>query len=166
MQECCIFRQSTPTAVATQQWMPWNEYNVLLNAGRCGSVPMLEWLKRMTKPWSQKTLGHMLVDAASCGRLAAARWLRAKGAQWPTSFVSEFKDSSDRMVKQCWRLSTLQWAVASGSGWLDWHCEDYADADYTELDAKKHAADVLKWEHANDCPCTCDHHQQQQQQQH
>eukprot|EP00953_Heterococcus_sp_UTEX-ZZ885_P003356 2338-Heterococcus_DN1.PRE.11 len=150
------------------QWLhsngcQWNEYKVLMNASRGGSVPMLEWLKTVTKPWSKKTMGDMLVDAASCGCLTAAKWLKAADAQWPASFVSEYTTASDMVIKQCWCLLAVQWAIASGSGWLDWKCEDYTADKYDNEFHRKQATGVLRGAHANGCPCTCGLQQQQQQ---
>jgi hypothetical protein len=140
----------------------WDELNVLLNASRSGSVPMLEWLKTVTKPWSESCRAAMLNDAASCERLAAAQWFKANGAQWPTAFASEYLDISQVSQKQCWSVSTVQWAVAAGSGWREWKCEDYAAEKYRLQHMKQRAAGVLTWAHANGCPCTCGNQQQQQ----
>eukprot|EP00953_Heterococcus_sp_UTEX-ZZ885_P003350 2338-Heterococcus_DN1.PRE.5 len=111
------------------QWLhrkecQWDEYNVLLNASRGGSVPMIVWLKSVTEPWSKGTLVSMLIEAASCDKLAAAQWLRANGAAWPTKFASEYTTNA-KTSKQCWSLSVLQWAIASSSGWLNWKCDEY-----------------------------------------
>jgi hypothetical protein len=151
------------------QWLhsngcKWHEYSVLVNAGRSGSVPMLEWLRTVTKPWYKETSGDMLVDAASCGRMRAARWIKAQGASWPTSFVSKFTNSRKIEFRQCWSLSAVRWAVASGSGWLKWKCGNYAADKYDGEGYRKQATDVLQWAHANGCPCTCGPNQQQQQQ--
>jgi hypothetical protein len=106
----------------------------------------------------------MLNHAAWCNKLAAVKWLKAQGASWPTKFTDHYTGGTTT-VHECWSLSAVQWAVASGSGWLDWRCDDYAEAKYTEPDAKQHAVAVLHWAHANGCPCTCGVQQQQAQQQ-
>eukprot|EP00953_Heterococcus_sp_UTEX-ZZ885_P003354 2338-Heterococcus_DN1.PRE.9 len=147
------------------QWLrrsdcQWDVHDVLFNASRCGSVPMLQWLVGVTKPWPESTKAEMLVNAASCDKLAAAQWLRARGAAWPDAFASEYEDTAAGTVNQCCGLSEVQWAVASGSGWLDWKCEDYAVVKYHDEIDRKQAADVLQWAHANGCPCTCGHQQQ------
>jgi hypothetical protein len=36
--------------------LQWLHSNVLINASRGGSAPMLEWLKSVTKPWSKGTM--------------------------------------------------------------------------------------------------------------
>jgi hypothetical protein len=141
-----------------------NERNVLLNASRGGSVPMLEWLMSVTEPWSEDSTFKMLTNAASCDKLAAAQWLRDRGATWPNSFASQYKDTIAGTIKQCWSLSAVQWAIASGSGWLNWKCDDYAETKYHNNVDKQQASFVLKWAHANGCPCTCGHQQQQAQQ--
>jgi hypothetical protein len=147
------------------QWLrasscPWRVSCVLGQASRGGSVLLLEWLHTVTEPWPAIHKSKMLARAGWNNHLAAAKWLRAQGAEWPPKFAGH---SGDR---GCWSLSTVQWAVASDSGWLDWRCQDYADAIFKQRNAKEHAAAVLKWAHANGCPCTCEQqHQQQQQQQ-
>jgi hypothetical protein len=148
------------------QWLhmndcQWNERNVLYNASTSGSVTMLDWLLTVTAPWTDSTKLELLERAAWFDKLAAVQWLRARGAAWPTKFTGQYSSRRTKgTVKECWSLSAVQWAVASGSGWLDWHCDDYAEANYTRVDAKQHAADVLMWAHANGCPCTCDQQQQ------
>jgi hypothetical protein len=151
------------------QWLrdsscPWKEVFVLLNASRGGSVPMLEWLATVTQPWSEKSKADMMADAASCNELAAAQWLRGCGATWPVSFVSELS-SNGVTLAQCWSVSAVQWAVAAGSGWLRWEREDYAADKYHHGCDRRQASALLKWAHANGCPCTCGHQQQQHQQQ-
>eukprot|EP00953_Heterococcus_sp_UTEX-ZZ885_P003352 2338-Heterococcus_DN1.PRE.7 len=127
-----------------------------------GRVAMLEWLATVTQPWSEGVLTYMLTAAASCDRLAAAQWLGARGAQWPEVFYSEFIDAKFMTVKQCWSASAVQSAVAAGSGWLDWKCEDYNADQYHRACDKRQAIALLKWAHANGCPCTCEQQQQQQ----
>jgi hypothetical protein len=73
------------------QWLhsngcQWLELNVLVNASRGGSVPMLQWLQTVTVPWSSDTKQKMMKHTASCDELAAAQWLRARGAPGQVSF--------------------------------------------------------------------------------
>eukprot|EP00953_Heterococcus_sp_UTEX-ZZ885_P003353 2338-Heterococcus_DN1.PRE.8 len=102
----------------------WDELDVLKEASSSGSVPMLQWLVSVTKPWSQSTKTAMLDIAASFDKLSAAKWLRANGAAWPNAFATEH--DYYRTTKECWSLSAVQCAMACGSGWLDWKCQDYA----------------------------------------
>jgi hypothetical protein len=151
------------------QWLrrndcQWDEHDVLFNASRNGSVPMLQWLDSVTKAWSNGTMTDMLSTAASCDELAAAQWLRAKGAPWPVKFSSEYTDEHDESVKECWSLPAVQWALASGSEWLNWKCRDYAADRYRRAYMQRQATDVLNWAPANGCPCTCGQQQHQQQQ--
>jgi hypothetical protein len=151
------------------QWLrstscPWKEAAVLHNACKSGNVAMLQWLLTATAPWTDTVKQEMLQRAAWYDRLAAVQWLKAHGAQWPANFGGQYK-VRDEQVQQCWSLSAVQWAIASGSGWLQWKCEGYHADQYRYKSDKKQATDVLKWAHANGCPCTCGHHQQQQQQQ-
>jgi hypothetical protein len=127
---------------------------VLTDASKGGSVAMLEWLATVTKVWSQHIMAKMLAAAASCDKLGAAKWLRANGAAWPNAFASirvgYFDDPAE-----CWSLSAVQWAIAAGSGWLNWKCDNYAADKYDMECEKEQATDVLRWAHANGCPCTC-----------
>jgi hypothetical protein len=154
------------------QWLrssscPWIESGVLCSASRSGNVAMLEWLLAVTTtPWTGTLLSDMLDRAAWFNKLAAAQSLRARGAACPPKFFAgQSHADTDHSVNHCWSLSTVWWAIACGSGWLDWHCEDYAADGFIRSRAKRHARAVLKWAHANGCPCTCGHQQQQQQQQ-
>jgi hypothetical protein len=143
------------------QWLrssacPWVELNVLCNAGRGGSVAMLEWLLTVTSKWKASTKLLMIDYAGWNDRLDAVQWLKAQGAQWPAKFAGQYITMVTNVThNQCWSLSAVQWAIVSGSGWLDWHCEDYAAGNFTLLVAKQNAAAVLEWAHADGCPCTC-----------
>eukprot|EP00953_Heterococcus_sp_UTEX-ZZ885_P003347 2338-Heterococcus_DN1.PRE.2 len=95
------------------QWLhasscPWHKAGVLRHASRGGSVAVLEWLQTVTAPWSVDLKNSMLDRAAWNNHLAAAKWLLAQGAV-------------------CGQRHFL-WAISSGSGWLNWKCEDYAQA--------------------------------------
>jgi hypothetical protein len=147
------------------QWLrssscPWVEEHMLVNASVGGSVAMLEWLASVTEPWPEDALAEMINTAASCNKLAAVKWLRARGAQWPDSFTSQYIDAEYVAAKQCWGLAAVQWAVAAGSGWLNWKCEDFNDDKYQRICDKRQAIALLKWAHANGCPCTCKQQQQ------
>jgi hypothetical protein len=150
------------------QWLhanscPWHELDVLMRASRVGCLEVLEWLLAVTPHWSADVRNNMLNRAGWSDSPAAVKWLVAQGAEWPEAFIGSYVYHGTT-IHQCWSLSAVQWAITSGSGWLDWHCEDYSEAKFISLYAKKHAADVLNWAHANGCPCTCEQQQQQQQQ--
>jgi hypothetical protein len=115
----------------------WQVESVLSNASKSGSLPMLQWLARVTKSWSKDTMVNMLNDAASSDQLAAVKWLQARAAAWLDAFASEYMSMSDEIVRQCWSVSAVQWAVASGSGWRKWKCDDYA-ADKYEMYCSGH----------------------------
>jgi hypothetical protein len=151
------------------QWLrasscPWQESYVLGQACMRGGVAMLEWIRTVVPPWSAARKRKMLNGAGWSDNLAVSKWIKAQGAEWPSKFIGTgISTGTGTASVQCWSLTTVKWAIASGSRWLDWLCEDYVADKYTESDAKQHAVDVLKWAHANGCPCTCGHQQQQQQ---
>jgi hypothetical protein len=114
---------------------------MLSQASRGGSLAMLEWLLTVTAPWSTALKTRLLKSAGWCNSFAAAKWLIAQGAEWPPTCAGGFRDiHSALLVHQCWSLPAVQWAVASGSGWLDWHCQDNAEAKFTQTESRKHAA--------------------------
>jgi hypothetical protein len=152
------------------QWLhsndcPWVLAAVLSNACRNAHMATLQWLATVTEPWSDSTKSEMLKSAASCNHLALAKWVKAKGAAWPKNFSSNYTSETAITSKQSWSVSAVQWALASGSGWLSWKCEDYAADKYHRAYDKRQARAVLKWAHANGCPCTCGQQEQQEQQQ-
>jgi hypothetical protein len=143
---------------------PWREPAMLGNASVGGSVLLLEWLLTVTAPWPAYFKTGMLDRAGWNNHLAAAKWLEAQGAEWPLKFIGQAASRRVTTAKQrCWTLPAVQWAIASGSGWLDWRCQDYAAGSYVCEKSRQNAADLLKWAHANGCPCTCEHHHHQQQ---
>jgi hypothetical protein len=52
----------------------WVEQDVVPNAARSGSVPMLVWLQRCTKPWEHDAMNTMLYDAGCVDMLDAVMW--------------------------------------------------------------------------------------------
>jgi hypothetical protein len=67
------------------QWLrksscPWSEITVLYAAARGGSVAMLEWLLTVTSKWTSSVKQQMLNHAGWNGKLDAVQWLRARGA--------------------------------------------------------------------------------------
>jgi hypothetical protein len=149
------------------QWLrasscPWQEPLMLMTACRGGSVPVLEWLRTVTAPWTSALQTGLLKRAGWSNHLAAVQWLIAQGAEWPPTFAGCYMSNEDTTAYECWSLSAVQWAIASGSGWLDRHCADYAANNFINTTAKRHAAEVLEWAHANGCPCTCGHQQLRQ----
>jgi hypothetical protein len=125
---------------------------------------MLTWLRAVTSPWPADNL-QLLLSAAACRDGAdRAMWLRALGADWPHSFVREYPDDDDTVVRECWSSALVKWALACGSGWRDWDCFDYAADKFECEKLTQHAAELLEWAHAYGCPCTCGLVQRQQQQ--
>jgi hypothetical protein len=124
------------------QWLrksacPWAELTVLYAADRCGNLAMLEWLLTFTSPWTDITKQYMISHAGWNDKLAAAQWFRARGVKWPAKITGQYNAIlTNAIVHQCWSLTTVQWAVAAGSGWLDWHCEDYDEDNFSLLVAK------------------------------
>jgi hypothetical protein len=80
-------------------------------AGRCGSVEVLEYLLRQGMLTSDETLTSALNAAGACDQLAAAQWLRQHGAEWPT-VLRERRVLSP--IKAPWSGDTLAWARAEG----------------------------------------------------
>jgi hypothetical protein len=151
---------------------PWNEERVLLNASSSGNMQLLEWLQTVTarSVWSSDVQTRMLNQAGNYGKLEAAQWLRSCGAAWPQSFTSavQFGAKSDDLAStlfaSSWTLPLVQWAISSDSGWRTWRCEDYNEQNrmWHSHVSRQNATAVLKWAHANGCPCTCGQRQQQQ----
>jgi hypothetical protein len=115
----------------------------------------LPWLFSTVKHWSQEDKNKLLVEAGIENDICAAELMLEQGAEWPSSFVGGRTELGES-VRACWGYKAVAWALRKGCSWGEWRCQDLAPELYSSEDNRKRAANLFKWAHQHDCPCTCE----------
>jgi hypothetical protein len=162
---------------------PWKLESALLLAARVGSIEMLQWLRKVTGPWSDVLKKRMLWHAGCYTELSAVKWLRdTQDAAWPENLYGKIQ-IKEKSSNDCWPVQVVRWALANGCEWGTWRCQQLAakrfmcqcsgtacsDSDEVDVNAANNLSEdaawlgcirqqarVLRlWAHKNGCPCMC-----------